>query len=290
MKTRIITPVVLSAALLSAASPIKAQSTLDPTGRVLGGYWGGWEVAGSQWGSNPTTTGNYYFDQLTTSGVEVTSGGAFSAPVGYIVDPSWAGTFTVTGEKTSSSGAARAAYISEYLTLSASEGVVVEGVLGQTSFVYSTNSGGADYTLDFTGLTNGYLPAGTIIFARGRYDVGDAFTISSDLTTPYLEYLSDEYLYQSASYPAGAIAEITFDAGIYSYGIISQIPSNASTGAPAVFVTTENLQSLTFSAGGLTDAHNISIFAPLIPVPEPSGTLLVGLTGSLALLRRRRSA
>jgi len=84
--------------------------------------------------------------------------------------------------------------------------------------------------------------------------------------------------------------DVTFDgAGYFS---VTNVPGNLETDSDMFFmILPSGVSQLRLDpTDGVQDANDRIQFTVAVPIPEPSGVLLIGLSGSLALLRRRRSA
>ena len=145
-------------------------------------------------------------------------------------------------------------------------------------------------TFDFTKLTAGFLPAGSILYLGDLDDGGGlesftfkAFGSSGQITTPWI----NSPFYVSSPNPAdlvqGSMPEYTWSGGAYTFDG-DHVAGNPSLG---VYLTTAQ------------DVYGLQVVGPLNsasyafadPTPEPSSLALIGsgVAGIAGLLRRRLS-
>lgn len=265
--------------ILGILCPLASQAAevLVPSGNSVDGTYVGWTTAARPNGAIFSPGNN----TLTTSGTPVTATGTFFGPsvTGFTIDPGWTGSFSVTGLKASGGNA----YIG-YNGLASPLAASPVGSIISTGFLqFSTAASVTDYDFDFSSMTLGYLPAGTLI-AVGGISGNSLLSITSSSGGTFLDYFSDANFLGAGG---GATGVVSYEGGTYDFSIASGSTTNSSPGASFILRTTENLTSLSFGAKN-QEAFSINILAPGIAVPEPSSAMLV-LGASLAWgLRRRR--
>lgn len=298
------TPFLLAVTLLASASTLHAQQ-LTPSGNSVVGNWTGWGITSVAPTAGVPGSSSGWRAGAETVGSSSILGASFLLDTGvnpgYQINPAWQGSFGITTTKQSGpdSSAAATSLLSygyswgagPYETAMTS--VVGNQVsVGSASFVGSGSGGGAGtVSYDFSTMSQGYLPAGTLFYISD-IDLGPdegPLTITSNLSTAFLDFVN-----QGDYSVGGSVAlypQVTFDGGTGTYSVndTSAVAGNNSSDY-SIFVTTENLTSLTVSSfiSAAAGSHTFRLAAPLVPVPEPSGALLAGMAGGLALLRRRR--
>jgi PEP-CTERM motif len=160
---------------------------------------------------------------------------------------------------------------------------------------YASNNGTTtefSATYDFTGLANGYLPAGALLmFAdvdrTGLENPTLTGTIAAGGTGPWLNFVGN-YSSSAATAVTDIFASVSFD-GTSTYSLAAQgINDNGNSNGYQVFQTTQNLTSFTHysSPDNGSGGYSLSLFAATT-APEPCTLALVGL-GLLGMLRRRK--
>lgn len=217
---------------------------------------------------------------LTTT-TPVTATGTFFGPAvtGFTINPDWTGSFTVTGQK-ASGGNATIGYNGLGAALDAAP---VGSVISFGYLQFSTAASVTDYDFDFSGMTEGYLPAGTLIAVSGMSGAS-LLAIAASSDGAFLDYFSDADFIGGGG---GADGVVSYEAGTYDLSIVAGSTTNSSPGASFLFRTTENLTSLSFGAQN-QEAFSVNILAPGVAVPEPSSAMLVLGTSLAWGLRRRR--
>jgi hypothetical protein len=159
---------------------------------------------------------------------------------------------------------------------------------------YASNNGTTtefSATYDFTGMANGYLPAGALIMFA---DVDRTTLENPTLTGVIAAGGTGAWLNSIGNYSSSAataltdiFANVSFD-GTATYSLTAQgINDNGNSNGYQVFQTTQNLTSFTHysypdnGSGG----YSLSLFAAT-SAPEPGTLALVGL-GLFGLLRRK---
>lgn len=160
-------------------------------------------------------------------------------------------------------------------------------------------SGDSTHTFDFSQMELGYLPAGTLLMVNDLEAYGSArvhegpLSISSSATGQFLDWtyggnLTNNSLIQQPI--------VTWNAATSTWTVNpgTLAPNAAAINNTAdmnVFVTTQDLTSLTVSSRvGIenpTASHTFMLYAPTVPIPEPSVGLLLGAVGLLGMVRRR---
>lgn len=287
---------ILAALLLALPYSSNAQTTLTPSGNTFDLDFGGWRVNGIA----PTgSTSQYdYWAGPQNVGNVVSYSGSFVAPSGYIVADGWHGTFSATATKNSGPDGNNGFFFTQNVWPATAGVDIPLGNVessGGYSFQYApagTGSNAVTVTYDFSGMVNGYLPSGTPFFATD-IDTGTngegPMVISATLASGNGHYF--DYLWAgpySNPLQTTYVPIVTWD-GVDTYTLTQQNLTNSQADA-TVFITTQNITSLTLtSQNRASSVHALTFAAPLITVPEPS-TLLFGATGLLGLLRRRRYA
>lgn len=285
-------PFVTSVATLLVFVPFgvaQAQVLLAPTGQSLDGYWVGFNF------SDPLAT-RFVDEGSSVGSLDL----YFEAPEGYYVTPGWGGAFTgsLQSHNTGTETGVDAGFVRYnpgpiWLSDLTNEYLAASGTfLGSSSGVVALD-GSTTWTYNFASMDLGYLPAGTPIY------IGDLDTtsggegpiyISSNVSTQFMDLT-----WQGDAWNGGTPGNVTppnvyWDSLVGEFSVVAAGAGNNETDV-TLFVTTENLTSLTFSTNLRSSAgsHAVFIAAPALPVPEPSGALLIALTGSFALLRRNRA-
>lgn len=149
---------------------------------------------------------------------------------------------------------------------------------------------------DFRGMTNGYLPAGTMLYL---WDLDTAnkgegpVTITSSVTSQFLDltWQGDGFL--------GGRTNVVIPPDVFwnsTKGEFSIIAAGTGDNEAdlSIFVTNQNLTSLKFnhtvsSTGG---SHAFFMAAPVSlsfsPIPEPTGATLFSAAAIFGILRRKR--
>ncbi len=233
--------------------------------------------------------------------------------------PGWGGTFSVGVDVIQSPGVPDTAFASNHNALSLRHVYRgIDTVTEEFSYMYGsynllTNTIGSvlntgyftfnhsetpgspnesHLTFDFTGLENGVLPSGTILFFA---DVDIAGVENPILTAAvgsplaWVDYLG--FFQQNTTFPGETSSIIIPDpltTDSLSYAFDTYGPDNNF--AINAFITTADITGLTVynPPGEGSGSYQFGILAPT-PIPEPSGALLLGFTGLAALLRRGRA-
>lgn len=294
MKPISYTPVVLAAALLPFAQASYAQTALTPSGDFISGQtW-----AGYSWnGWLPVLPDGAFTSRLTEPSQTISTEVYFhlTSP-GYDLHPDWTGTFQVTG--TASAGNQtnlQAGSLYHFNALSSAGARALTGpTLGGTQQFFE-RGGASTWVYDFSGLVNGSLPAGTMfwIYDMDAYPssnlIEGPLTFQGDSPDPFLNLVWQGNLANSGQ--ATVLPDVFWDsAGIYTMDNTHGSVFNNVSGDLSVFYTTRDLTELTVvSKSGGEANHSFFIYAPVLPIPEPSSALLLSLTATLTLLHRRRT-
>lgn len=304
MNTSITLPTLLVYQLLSIGISCHAQTVITPSGNTYHQTWAGFRVDGTP---SQDLAGISFYSPLTTEGQTVTVGASFYAnpSSGFEIAPNWQGEFSITGTKTSATtadpssryhygktGALTDTAGGTYPTNPAFTAAVGDFI---SSGGINFNLGFTTHTLDFTGLTNGYLPAGTLFYI---YDM-DAWaapthegpmSITSNVTgSQFLDFNWQGQILPDVYDSYLVLPTVTWDAANGYVIDPTQLVDEGNSWDGTAFVTTQNLTSLTIASGvSVSAAHVFKMVAPTVPVPEPSGALLLTLSAAIPVLRRRR--
>lgn len=284
-------PWVLAASLLAFPSTLPAQ-TLTPSGSFLPGRtWSGYG-----WDSWRPVLADAVTSRLSVPGQSTTTQVYFhpTSP-GYQVHSAWTGSFQVTGTSSASNAPGEDAGRLYHFNAESTAGVraLTGTTLGGTQQFFS-QGGASTWTYDFSGLANGYLPEGTMLWLAdldsysSSNQVEGPLSMTGDSGTGFLNLAWQGNLSNSAS--ETRVPTITWD-GSGTYMVDNTHPSGFFNNPNdlSVFYTTRNLTQLTVSSkSGSSASHSLFIYAPVVPIPEPSGVALLGFAGTLTLLRRRR--
>jgi len=166
--------------------------------------------------------------------------------------------------------------------------------LNVLGFLANPNST-VEIQFNFTSLTNGFLPAGSII-AYNDVDGGEQTTFSSNISSWYSTAPSEFYQVGTninspwtTSQPLPGPGSIPSTTGSTANNLVLTGPGVGlnTNGVTNFIVTQVNLSSLSIVAKG---SPNMS-FAQAVAirmVPEPSSAMLIGAAGVIGLLRRCR--
>jgi hypothetical protein len=160
---------------------------------------------------------------------------------------------------------------------------------------YASNNGTTtefSATYDFTGMANGYLPAGALIMFADVDRTGPenptlTGTIAAGGIGPWLNFVGN-YSANAATALTDIFANVTFD-GTSTYTLAAQgINDNGNSNGYQVFQTTQNLTSFTHysTPDNGSGGYSLSLFAAT-SAPEPGTLVLVG-TGLFGLLHHCR--
>ena len=264
--------------------------------------------AGVAFGSGPVASGTIWgtlrgnaADPAAPTSLTLPDGRFYADNAGLSVASGWGGTFTVQSTLTAGhvgDSASFYRYLDSDGVFAGSDAAATIGNVSNYSALTFVGSGDTTHTFDFTQMELGYLPAGTMLLVSDLEAYGSARTyegplkISSNLSTQFLDWTyggnlnTESLVHQSL---------VTWDAGTASWtldpGILAPNAAAINNSSDInVFITTENLTSLTVSSrvdiANASASHTFMIYAPT--VPEPSSVLLGGLTG-LMFFRRRRA-
>lgn len=144
---------------------------------------------------------------------------------------------------------------------------------------------------DFTGLTPGFLPAGSV-FTVFDLDVLEALNglmafdlNSSQITTPWLSLVAQFDANGAISGQATSFATLTPTAGVYSSntaGVSGDIPT-------LYFVTTQDIRAVMFDGVSDNGPRGYSVAFGTSPVPEPGTWGLAAASLGLLCWRRRQA-
>ncbi len=135
---------------------------------------------------------------------------------------------------------------------------------------------------DFTGLKNGYLPSGTLIYVRDIDGVGANTELLSIAATPLVNTRAAAFeIYYNGSVTGETHYDVT--SNVLSVNNLGSADQPSQTVA---WLTTKDITSFSVDASALRNNGSFQ-FGFAAPVPEPSSTALLGL-GALGLLARRK--
>lgn len=307
MKAPIIS-IVLAPALIASVHTLAAQTVLTPSGNTVNQVWSGYYYGSEPEAGTSSVATQQFFTGLGGANAITQQATFYSSDPSYQLSPGYLGSFSVTGVQTSQTGSGYMPFRS--VLARGNPSILLDGaetmagsVLSSASLTWQSNSsenlGSITYSLDFSGLEFGYLPAGSLFFVadmdRNNASIDNEGPLSISTATPgvtgqYLDYIGQHADIGSPTFP---IVTWDFNTGTYAVDAVGEPGLFIQQFETTVFVTTHNLTNLTVSSsnsGSGNPGHHLFISAPVIPVPEPSGALLLGFTGALALLRRSRAA
>lgn len=147
-------------------------------------------------------------------------------------------------------------------------------------------------SLDFSGLVNGILPAGSVI-AYNDIDGGEQAIFSAGISNWYS--LTGGNFYQGGTnigspwttgQPSPGPGDIPSAAGSTASSLVLSGTGANTDSVTNFIITLLDLTSLNITASG-TPGQQFAQALAVGVVPEPSGAVLIGLTGAVLLLRRR---
>jgi hypothetical protein len=287
-------PVLLAAALLGFSCSLNAQTTITPSGNVLDGTWSGYYIGGSE----PTsgTSSVTWTGAFPVGGVATETASFYSSNPDYALDPAWGGTFDITSTLTS--GNLQYEHLLVRNPASANIGLAqnfLGDIFSTTAVVLRARTGATTgsitYDFDFSGLVNGFLPKGTSLYLIDL-DSGSGtegpLSITAGFNTQFMDYIGQAGSGQTPP----SLPTVTWNSATGTYEFTQVPPQPGATGNLidySVFVTTEDLTTLSISSTQAGGSHGVFFGAPVVPVPEPSGLLMLGVAGASFLLNRRRT-
>lgn len=299
---------LLAAVLLAPVHTLPAQTVLTPSGNTVDQVWSGYYYGSEPAPGTSSVVTEQFFTGLGAANAISMQATFYSSDPGYVLAPGYGGSFSVTGVQNSQIGSNFMPFRSVLargnppLLLEGAEtmvGTVLSSATLSWQSVNLNNLGSITYSLDFSGLEFGYLPAGSLFYVadldRDNLTYNNEGPLSISTTTPGVTGHFLDYIGQHADVATPAFPTVTWDAGTGTYALTT---TGTETGVltqqfdTTVFLTTQNLTSLTVTSSnniGGGPGHHLFISAPVVPVPEPSGALLITAAGLAALLCRRKS-
>lgn len=283
--------------LLASSITLPAQTLITPTNTPQRGYWTGFNFSTTQ-----TATTTSVDKGSSTGSINL----EFKAPEGFKLSTATGGNFTVNLTSLNTGiNSGNDATVTRYkdgplftgVSLTSDAQKMLGRWAGSNSSGISAFDGTSVAEYDFTGMTNGYLPAGTMFYL---WDLDTAttgegpITINSSATDQFMDLTWQGDGATIGKDGAVSLPNVFWNSGKGEYLIEATGKGNNDTDL-TIFVTNQNLTSLTFkhnvtSKGG---SHGIYMaapveFLPFDPVPEPTSTLLLGLAATAGLFRRNR--
>lgn len=233
--------------------------------------------------------------------VEIPDGRFYTADPLLAIAPGWGGRFSIESTLTAGYVGDNTSYY-RYLSSASFPGSDTATVIGSISNYSSLTffgSGDSTHTFDFSQMELGYLPSGTMIVVNDLEAYGSATTyegplsITSNVAGEFLDWtyggnlINDTLIRQPIVSWDSTTSTWTINPGTLSPNAAA-INNSSDTN---VFVTTQNLTSLTVTSRvaiqNPTASHSFFVYAPTVPVPEPSVGLLLGTVSLIGLVRRR---